>query len=627
MEAKSLQVTTKEGYADLLRTLIHHHQTQLAVTASGKRRSTGLPTPSISSDSSGDTDTDPDSAGPARKRSHSLLRAAAPTHASYSFTGIAPGLNPVHLAASIQPGTTAQWPGWLPGSSPYELPLDYERICVDNFFNYISIRHFPCALLRPMAFEELQLLPEYLRSIVIALGLWGSSIQFIRGRSVLSSASLNYRTYYYERCRCLALKILDEPSLELLQTLILMSHYTLLISNIKSSLKYLDFAIRMVKQLRVHVQARIGPGESLPWHLVEMRRRVSYHFVLLGYKLQNYARELYQLADDHSRAIAGAEPSLENLWNNSAVESATLDRTLYVDTVVPRFFSYNMYLHRIYHSGYRYLAIYNDGPPEGSPSMYEQLALVEEYKAWKEEKLTELWSWYAGLPIWLKSVADLKDGRDLPLGVKIMDVILLNIMFYCCLNMVYYPAMIQELWDYPDAPLTELPNYQSCVAYQKHITNLMILSCAVDPLLQSLNLFITFGLFLSSTHTYRIYLLADPRSSIREVIGLEIEQVRVVHRDGEAEEGKWHGWEFTQGQKLQDLPHPVLRYLNRDSMVLREDIHIWADYFNAAVFKQLVRIPKELDLPRQCAMARSYREIGARFYHIALGPWVPPSYL
>ncbi|KAI9207987.1 uncharacterized protein BJ171DRAFT_492300 [Polychytrium aggregatum] len=508
------------------------------------------------------------------------------------------------------------WPSWLPGPTPHEIPEEFKMIAYDRFCKGIVPKYLICGVIKRKPFEAfVDSAPEYLKAIVFALGFWHLSVRSPSVKPPSQAERKPIHTSCAEKARQLLLAVVDQPSVDVAQTLILMAYYGQMTDSFKLQVHCTAEACRMANYLYSQKTALVQQGE-LGREASESIRRIVYHCHVLQCRVTGMP--FMPFAHSHELRF-DALPPYESPENEAAWSYE--ERPMFAPNAVGPNLSVDiLFLQKIHGHAVKYLRLYNDGPIECDPNANQQAQLKAEYIVFKDQASQSLWRWYASLPDWIREVVNLQQLSSLNRVSNVMDLVSLNMLFYSTLLAVHYPAMIEELWYRPQDPTATLPNYMICQQLRSSVENMIYLSCAIDSSLTSFNMGISYPYFFIASMTFYILCKAEPETDVPRLLGnasmriiVETEHAGIVY-EGEAAIPRFieHISKFisiTQLCEIRKLKYSIF-----------SDIHQ----------RVLCRVPQPYpsnlsELVRQ--YRRSHDPPDHEMSFTALGPWLPISYL
>ncbi|KAI9208020.1 uncharacterized protein BJ171DRAFT_596427 [Polychytrium aggregatum] len=395
------------------------------------------------------------------------------------------------ITATMRAEPPSSWPVWLPGQDPHVLSPEVVSSSVYNFFRNLSgVLASPGLefIYEPQFLATWEQQPLYLRYAVVSLGLYKQSQE---------PHDLQAITPVFNKAMDLVMLDMDSTRIEVLQSLILLSRNAWYQGNVRLREQLIRMAARFGRYLKLDRPESEQFHISTNWVEQETMRRTWYQCVYIIYQMRHtvtpYNSSCILSEDDITNiAIPQYPPQYQWIWNDiehnyNGIDTDTISHLLppTVDPSLPNFHVDLFHFMEIEGYGVRYLRLLNEGPifPEYDPSptahhrKLEMEKLRLEYHTWRGMQNNALWTWYGGLPEWMRDIPhSIQMFGSRPIfGITTRDVLMWNIMFYGMLVIVNYPAMIEELWNHSDTDRSFLPIFKHCQDTAAHLRNLLIL--------------------------------------------------------------------------------------------------------------------------------------------------------
>ncbi|KAI9190852.1 uncharacterized protein BJ171DRAFT_489159 [Polychytrium aggregatum] len=523
---------------------------------------------------------------------------------------------------------------WKSPSSPFYLPHETRRVYFQYFFEQVTPRCLPCALIRPKELDSfIEACPNHLQCMIVSLGIWFSHT-LPQGRTAFihpfgprhEGLWERFQIIYSDKARRYALEELDRPSFPLLQCFLLLAHHAHLMDQRRKAIYYVDVAARLVWQLHhIHFGKTAASaqadctGSSRPGasshsgEELEILRRSFYHCTLLELKLKSSCYGPY--VSVNWNGYGSSLGQLEHLVTSASERRLSEPPSIYehMDQLV--------FLQEIFYEATPFLSIYNNGPPQLCPDANAQMGYIQKYHRWRESRAEKLWLWFDGLPAWVRDLAAAARQRlRLPAPKDVggtVDSLSLLIAFYCTVLCVEYPRMIEELWTSPYADAGSLPTYRRCQMYRESIESLILACDSVDPTLEAVNIGTVVPFITIWTTTLFIHMAMEPESSYSHQISLEDLKALTDPKDS---------------NEIQPSDHPFVRYIKLLRSVRPIQRLSRATYRCCidAKMRRLVRV-RDINTPNLRTMLKHFgssnNPAGPNSMLTALGPWLPRDYL
>ncbi|KAI9209574.1 chase domain-containing protein [Polychytrium aggregatum] len=358
--------------------------------------------------------------------------------------------SPVEPVLALQAHPDTKWPAWLPGTNQFAVSDELVHDALRHFFkaNDAAQKLVGCGvgtyvsmglLYEPYLRASWGYQPEHLKFTLLTAGLWMKR---------QGSAPLSFIMPLFAKARELTMEAIETPTLELVQSLLLVGRQAFYMGDFKLLCRFIKMAIHAAQFLKID---RPSWYVGKTWLEAEHARRAWYQCVYLNYLVASHIMAYQSPESEPTHLTVHSPPTNEYLWTNlsDSMDLTTVPAAPFaVDPYIPTYAIDLLKFVQIQQQAIQYLSLFNNGLPEFNAETYElETARIEEYRLWQSLTLTTLSNWYASLPGWMTNLDNvLDDNKRNILGRLSLEIIHWNTMFYGTMMLVNYPAAIEELW-------------------------------------------------------------------------------------------------------------------------------------------------------------------------------------
>ncbi|KAI9202224.1 uncharacterized protein BJ171DRAFT_476888 [Polychytrium aggregatum] len=472
-------------------------------------------------------------------------------------------------------------------------------------FQKYSETNLPCGLVnRSTVTRHWRQTPLHLRCIILALGL-AEFVDRSEHHNVIQ---------YYIRARELVLETFDQPTIETVQTLVLLGCFSNHMGHVSVASRFFLTCLRVAELLGLDQLAEcVVPYDHPHWIAEETKRRAWFNCVYFA--LSNGIP--ITLGDHITLDLIPPRlfPCAEYLWQGSrhgshgpSSEKSPISPTELLQDA--------LFFIKIGQESGPYGCLYQSGlhpdtesvssnsSPASSPtacslrfhpaSSHHQ-AVLDQYKRWKAEKIVALRRWWDACPDWKKHNAPASIRPMLSPKAEI-DILTVNIMLESTMSAIHFTDMMEEIWR--DAPGESM---QVCWKSIQTVYHLMMRIKEIDPSFSSWNKALLNPFLFGSFFTMLAVLRANPSLITAEVLYL----YDVLPKSSPI----WGD-------------HPDLPAAATTDLV--SSLHT---QFSDIIYNRLTRLTPDMDPDLVNELTHRYRSQMGALASLALGPWVPREWL